>query len=252
MLRALTKAGFIGKLGNNIHSAATAMTITTRTIAEIFTELLISVNQELFVERRIKRGCLRKFRNGLRLFVHSLHQEKRVLDFKRCACWELLNTEPIHVLSMLKQQLVIISVLLHRIMSLLLLRCLLLLVLHALNDAVLILLELAFLVWTLILMMIHIPFENDSVLAISGHVSRSRAVSPAAIASRASTAVESPRRIVLASLEQVKEIPNLVSNLFSALEVVNVLEKKPNSIISIKDNQSNDKRQSQKVKLKSP
>jgi hypothetical protein len=55
--------------------------------------------------------------------------------------------------------------------ALLLLRGLLLLVLDALNDAVLVLFQLAFAVGALILMVVHIPLEDDRVLAVANATS---------------------------------------------------------------------------------
>lgn len=68
---------------------------------------------------------------------------------------------------MLQKELVIVGVLFHSIVSLLLLAGLLLLVLDALDHAVLVLLQLAFTVRALILMVVHIALKDDSILTVA-------------------------------------------------------------------------------------
>jgi branched-subunit amino acid transport protein AzlD len=64
----------------------------------------------------------------------------------------------------------VIGILLHCVVSLLLLRSLLFLVLNALNDAVLVQFELAFLIRAVILVMIHIALENYGALSVADSI----------------------------------------------------------------------------------
>lgn len=131
--------------------------VAATAVPEVLADLLVAVDEELLVKGRVQLGGLLQLGDGLLLFVHALHEEEGVLDFQGGARGELLDAQAVHVFGMLEQELVVIRVLFHGVVSLLLLRSLLLLVLHALNDAVLVQFELAFLIRAVVLMMIHIP-----------------------------------------------------------------------------------------------
>jgi hypothetical protein len=113
---------------------------------------------------------LRELTNSFLLLVHALHEEKGILDFQRCAGWELLNTKSVHVLCVLQEELVVVGVFLHGVVSLLLLRGLLLLVLHTLDNAILIELQLTVLVGAVVFVVVNITLEYYSTLPVTNSI----------------------------------------------------------------------------------
>lgn len=109
---ALSEAVFVSELGDHVH-ASIPVGITTRAIPEILAYLLIPVEKELLIEWWGELACRVQLRNCLRLFVHPIHQEEGVLDLQRGALGELLDPASVHVLGMLKEELLIIGVFLH-------------------------------------------------------------------------------------------------------------------------------------------
>jgi hypothetical protein len=58
------------------------MAITSRTVSKVLTDLLVSIDKELLIERWVKVGRLGQLRDSLCLLVHPLHEEKGVLYLK--------------------------------------------------------------------------------------------------------------------------------------------------------------------------
>ena len=77
----------------------------------------------------------------------------------------------------------------------------------------------------------NIPFEDYWVFAVS----TSTNILPAHSASR--PASHGAIRL-LSSLKKVQEISNLVSNVLSSLEVINIQQQKVNSVVSIEYNEA--------------
>ena len=109
---ALPEAIFISELGDHVH-ASVSMGIPTRAIPEILAYLLIPIEKELLIEWWGELASRVKLSNCLSLLVHPIHQEEGVLDLQRGALGELLNPTSVHVLGMLKKELLVVGVLLH-------------------------------------------------------------------------------------------------------------------------------------------
>lgn len=91
-----------------------------------------------------------------------------------------------------------------------------LLVLNALNYAVLVLLELALIVRAGVLMMKHVPLENDGVLSV-----RVRTV---VLSAHAASGAATHRSVGLfPGLEEVQKVTDLMRDILASLEVVDVL-----------------------------
>jgi len=80
-------------------------------------------------------------------------------------------------------------------------------------------------------MMIHVSLEYNSVFTVT----RERITSAATTA--ATTSVNSIFFAII-SWKNMKEITNLVSNVFSSLEIVNILQKKIHTVVSIENDQA--------------
>lgn len=99
---------------------------------------------------------------------------------------------------------------------------------QAWNYVIFVLFKLAILVWALVFMVIDVSFQDYGILSITC----------------ATTIVGSycpwvDVVIFLAGLEQMKEVPDLVCDILTFLEVVDVLEQQTYSVISIKYYETN-------------
>ena len=118
----------------------------------------------------------------------------------------------------------------------------LLLILDALDQAILVLFELALAVWARVLMIKHVALEYYGVFAVSVPGTTVCAAHPAAGAAAHPVAL-------LPGLEQVKEVSDLMCHVLAPLEVVDVLEQEINSVVPVEYHEAYDEGEPEEVEL---
>mmetsp|Transcript_29897 Transcript_29897/g.29064 ORF Transcript_29897/g.29064 Transcript_29897/m.29064 type:complete len:539 (-) Transcript_29897:679-2295(-) len=214
VLLALPEARLISKLGNNVQTTHPI----TRAVPIVLTHLLEPVNHKLLIYRRVELRGLHHLCDRLGLFVHPFHQEEGVLDLEAGAGGELLDAGLVHVLRMVQQQLEVILILRHLYVLLEVV-----LVLGLLGHRVLVELQLAVCPRAHVFMVVDVAFEQNCVPSVA-----------------------------FFGRDQVDEVPDLLRNFFTFLEIVEVLEEELVPVILREDDGANDQGQPQEVQLERP
>ena len=178
----------VSELSHHVHGATVRV---TEAIAEVLADLLVPVDNELFVDGWVEVRCMRELLESLHFSVHLFHEEEGVVYLKRRAVGELLNALLVHVLRVLQEQLEVLRVL--GLLSDFLARAL---GFRELYDLGLVLLKVAVFVGTGVFVMVDVSFQHYGTFSV-----------------------------LVLGLDQVQEIPDLQRNVFSSLKVIDVLQQ---------------------------